>query len=206
MLVFIPLLSYVRYEEDYFETLSFPFIKEKYFYRDVTEYEFVKNATRQGPDLDELILYFGEKKVNVLIGVNTGELFEHISNEYRKNHNGKELPEKKEKEENIIENTPDTTEESSVLRHAEEDEDYSTILEAEKFGYRILYRKKKQNHELVVNNYVYVEYIALGEPHKLCAGIDGHNIAAGHNGKIYFISFDDEIIEQKTTGFGFLFT
>lgn len=187
-----PIISSHRFTDEFFEETFLSF-KTRYYYKDITAYEIV-NASA---GLNELILYFGDKKTSLFIGTNFSEFFELISNEYRKNHNGEELPKKSEVKENIIETVPESVSESPVLRIAEENEDFKILVGAEVPGYRICLRRKKRNHELVINNCVYAEYIALGEEFEIRVRVDGHEISSGNNGDYYTIDFDGENIGKE---------
>lgn len=94
----------------------------------------------------------------------------------------------------------DTVEgDSPVIRMADTDVKSRTLLEAEKSGYRILYRRVKRTNELVVNGRVYDEYEALVEqPHTLVAVIDGHKIEVTYDtlSRMYIL-FDSEVLVKK---------
>ena len=74
-----------------------------------------------------------------------------------------------------------------------------TLLEAEKSGYHIVYRRVKKTNELVVNGRVYDEYEALVEqPHTLIANVDGHKIEVTYdNLSRMYILFDSEVLVKK---------
>lgn len=90
-------------------------------------------------------------------------------------------------------------ENSPVIRMADTDVKSRTLLEAEKNGYRIVYRRVKRTNELVVNGRVYDEYEALVEqPHTLLANVDGHKIEVTYDAlSRMYILFDSEILVKK---------
>ena len=107
-------------------------------------------------------------------------------------------------EEEIVDTTAEVVEEgapvenSPILRAGYLDEKCRVLLEAEKDGLYITYRRVKKTNELVINNNVYDEYTALMEmPHTLCATFAGHKIEAGFDGYRSFIKIDDEIVAKK---------
>ncbi len=91
---------------------------------------------------------------------------------------------------------PDHT---SPLRPADMDGKCRILLEENKDGYRICYRRRNHTNELVINGAVYDEKKGVLEfCHILCAKIDGHHIEAGlDESSCSFICFDDEIIAEK---------
>lgn len=91
-LVFGSLCLLTKYEEDFFETRTLFVIKKRYYYKDVTGYKIEKYHSIKGPDIDELVLYFGEEKISIYIGPNYLKLLDNIKREYRKNHGGAEIP------------------------------------------------------------------------------------------------------------------
>ena len=94
-----------------------------------------------------------------------------------------------------------TTQEDSVrLRIADTMVKSKTLLEAEAFGHKIVYRRVKRVNELVVDGSVYDEYEALLErTHMLTAVIDGHSIAAGLDGSSSrsYIMVDGQTLASK---------
>ena len=99
----------------------------------------------------------------------------------------------------ISENTDDEQENTPILRMADTDVKSRTLLEAEKNGYHIVYRRVKKTNELIVNGRVYDEYEALMEqPHTLLAYIDGHKIEVTYDAlsRMYII-FDSEVLVKK---------
>ena len=94
-----------------------------------------------------------------------------------------------------------TTQEDSVrLRIADTMVKSKTLLEAEAFGHKIVYRRVKRVNELVVDGSVYDEYEALLErTHMLTAVIDGHSIAAGLDGssRRSYIMVDGQTLASK---------
>ena len=72
------------------------------------------------------------------------------------------------------------------------------LLEAEKDGFVITYRRVKKVNELVINNVVYDEYEAIIESaHNLCAVVSNRTIEAGYDGLRSYIKVDGEIIAKK---------
>lgn len=72
---------------------------------------------------------------------------------------------------------------SIPLRRAEEDVKHRVLLEGSYGGHRVVYRRVKRVNELVIDGYVYDEYVALAEmAHCLSARIDGHTIEMGFDG------------------------
>lgn len=88
---------------------------------------------------------------------------------------------------------------SNVLRMADTEVKSRILLEAEKDGYHIVYRRVKRTNELVVNGRVYDEYEAVVEyPHTLTAKLDGHFIEVGCNAASrMFIVFDGVQLAKK---------
>ena len=89
--------------------------------------------------------------------------------------------------------------ESTVyLRRADQDVKSRVLAEARKDGYAITYRRVKKTNELVINGYVYDEYVAVIENvHNLVAVIDNHAIEAGFDGVRSYIKVDGEVIAKK---------
>ena len=108
-------------------------------------------------------------------------------------------------EEEIVDTTAEVVEDgapaenSPILRSGYLDEKYRVLLEAEKDGLYITYRRVKKTNELVINSNVYDEYTALMEmPHTLCATFAGHKIEAGcDTASRSFIKIDGEIVAKK---------
>lgn len=88
---------------------------------------------------------------------------------------------------------------SLIIRMADTDVKSRTLLEAEKSGYRIVYRRVKKTNELVINGRVYDEYEALAEqPHTLLAIVDGHKIEVTYDAlSRMYILFDSEVLVKK---------
>ena len=108
-------------------------------------------------------------------------------------------------EEEIVDTTAETVEDSApvenspILRSGYLDKKCRVLLEAEKDGLYITYRRVKKTNELVINNNVYDEYTALIEmPHTLTATFAGHKIEAGcDTASRSFIKIDGEIVAKK---------
>lgn len=108
-------------------------------------------------------------------------------------------------EEEIVDTTAEIVEDSApvenspILRSGYLDEKCRVLLEAEKDGLYITYRRVKKTNELVINNNVYDEYTALVEmPHALTATFAGHKIEAGcDTASRSFIKIDGEIVAKK---------
>ncbi|MBR6564009.1 MAG: hypothetical protein IKK71_01015 [Clostridia bacterium] len=89
-------------------------------------------------------------------------------------------------------------ENSPVLRMADMDTKAKILLETEKDGFVITYRRVKRVNELVINGSVYDEYEALIEnAHVLVGVVGGRTIEAGFDGFRSFIKIDGEIIAKK---------
>ena len=88
---------------------------------------------------------------------------------------------------------------SAVLRMADMDVKAKILLETEKDGFVITYRRVKRVNELVINGIVYDEKKGIIEfEHNLSAVIDGHKIEAGYDEDSYsYIIFDGERIAEK---------
>ena len=92
----------------------------------------------------------------------------------------------------------DEVQNSAVLRMADLDAKAKILLETQKDGFVITYRRVKRVNELVINGNVYDEYEALIEnSHILIGVVDGHTIEAGFDGFKSQIKFDGEVIAQK---------
>lgn len=91
---------------------------------------------------------------------------------------------------------PDDT---RALRRADMTVRYRTLLSATVMGHTVLYRRVKRTNELVIDGYVYDEYIALCEfPHCLNAVKDGHLIQAGIDITCHsYIALDGQIVCEK---------
>lgn len=89
-------------------------------------------------------------------------------------------------------------ENSPVLRMADMDTKAKILLETEKDGFVITYRRVKRVNELVINGSVYDEYEALLEnAHVLVGVVGGRTIEAGFDGFRSYIKIDGEIIAKK---------
>ncbi len=99
----------------------------------------------------------------------------------------------------VKENGDNQAENSTVIRMADTDVKSRILLEAEKSGYHIVYRRVKKTNELVVNGRVYDEYEALVEqPHTLAANVDGHKIEITYDAlSRMYILFDSEVLVKK---------
>lgn len=115
----------------------------------------------------------------------------------------KKLPEQENSNDDeypyVNENVNNQTDNSTVIKMADPDVKSRTLLEAEKSGYHIVYRRVKKTNELVVNGRVYDEYEALVEqPHTLIANVDGHKIEVTYdNLSRMYILFDSEVLVKK---------
>lgn len=87
---------------------------------------------------------------------------------------------------------------SDFLRMADLDTTAKILLQAEKDGLSIIYRRVKRVNELVINGNVYDEYEALIEyAHNLVGVVDGHTVEAGFDAIRSYINIDGEIIAKK---------
>lgn len=92
---------------------------------------------------------------------------------------------------------------SIPLRNADRTVKERIFLEVNAAGHSIIYRRVKKTNELVIDERVYGEYVALAEmPHNLIAVIDGHIIEAGMNaGSKMYIKVDGEAVVKKQRWF-----
>jgi len=113
---------------------------------------------------------------------------------------------KKLPEEEIIAVTEDTekpaeitdVQSSTLIRIADLDAKAKILLQAEKDGMVIIYRRVKRTNELVINGNVYDEYEALIEkPHNLVGVVGGRTVEAGLDGVRSYIKIDGETIAKK---------
>lgn len=117
----------------------------------------------------------------------------------------KDLPEEEimeETDEDLGEETDacevEAVQNSAILRMADMDAKAKILLETEKDGLVITYRRVKRVNELVINGNVYDEYEALVENvHALVGVVGGRTVEAGHDGFRSYIKVDDEIIAKK---------
>ena len=100
-------------------------------------------------------------------------------------------------EENLTQRTEES-QNSHVIREADNSVKHRAFVEAQVLDYHICYRRVKHTNELVINGNVYDELEGIFEyPHTLKAWIDGHYIAAGYTGTHSFISVDGEKVANK---------
>ncbi len=84
------------------------------------------------------------------------------------------------------------------LRRADMTARHRVLLSTTVDAYEICYRRIKSVNELVINGIVYDEKKGIIEfSHRLHADIDGNSIDAGFDGANSYISFNDEVIEEK---------
>ena len=87
---------------------------------------------------------------------------------------------------------------SPILRTADTSVKSRIFLEIKAYEHTIVYRRVKKVNELVIDGYVYGEYIARLEfPHELTATVDGHIIAVGYNGSMCYIVVDGQQAASK---------
>lgn len=89
---------------------------------------------------------------------------------------------------------------SAPLRIADMTAKSRTLLEYSINGHKILYRRVKRTNELVIDGYVYGEYIALAEfSHELSATLGGHKYTVGFASERQrsFLAVDSAIIFEK---------
>lgn len=86
-----------------------------------------------------------------------------------------------------------------ILRPADMSVKYRTLLDAEYFGHRILYRRIKRVNELVIDGNVYDDVEMLVEPpHALNAYLDGHHFCVGLDGMSQsYLKVDGEKVLKK---------
>lgn len=85
-----------------------------------------------------------------------------------------------------------------IIRAADRDVKHRVLLECEAFGHQICYRRVKKVNELVIDGYVYDEFVAVIEfSHELFAYVDGHAFAVGYNGANSYCKVDGAIIAKK---------
>ena len=101
--------------------------------------------------------------------------------------------------ENSIEEPKKIVPESKPIRIVETDVKAKILLDAEVYGYTIVYRRVKRTNELVINGEVYDEYTALAEmPHMLTANVGDHSFAAGMDNTSHsFIMVDGRVVKTK---------
>ncbi|MBQ8783930.1 MAG: hypothetical protein IJZ57_09210 [Clostridia bacterium] len=92
-----------------------------------------------------------------------------------------------------------TDADSQILRMADTDVKFRTLIEAEHQGHLIAVRRVKRTNELVIDGKVYDEYEALAEfAHTLRATINGKRIEAGFDGASkMFIYVDGALVAKK---------
>jgi len=87
---------------------------------------------------------------------------------------------------------------SNALRAADTSVKARILLELKAFDHVIVYRRVKKVNELVIDGYVYDEYVARIEmPHVLTANVDGHAIAVGYNGSVSYATVDGQQAATK---------
>jgi hypothetical protein len=103
-----------------------------------------------------------------------------------------------ENEEAFGEEVVEEVQNSKHLRMADMDAKARILLQTEKDGLAITYRRVKTVNELVINGAVYDEYVARIElAHKLVAVVDGREIEAGFDGNRSYLKIDNEVVEKK---------
>lgn len=111
------------------------------------------------------------------------------------------LPEEDEALEGVEPETEEKTQavDSAFKRTAEIGVKNRVLAEAQVEIYTIVYRRVGKVNELVVNGYVYDEYVAFTEfAHELKAVVGGHEIVAGFDGGINsYIKFDGKQVAKK---------
>ncbi len=92
----------------------------------------------------------------------------------------------------------DNLSDSPILRTADFSVKSKTLLECDYLNHKIIYRRVKRVNELVIDGYVYAEYIALVEfSHTLYAAVGGHTFYAGLQFNRSFIAVDGITLKQK---------
>lgn len=88
---------------------------------------------------------------------------------------------------------------SVPLRRAAENVKCRIFLEKQVQDYHICYRRVKRTNELVINGYVYDEYVALLEfAHALYASLDGHSFEVGFDTENYsYIKYDGRCLVRQ---------
>ena len=88
---------------------------------------------------------------------------------------------------------------SPILRRADMEIKFRTLLAFDAHGHKVLYRRVKKTNELVIDGYVYAEYVALLErTHDLTAIVDGHEFSVGFDGMgASYGMADGEIVLEK---------
>ena len=89
---------------------------------------------------------------------------------------------------------------SPILRRADMEIKFRTLLAFDAHGHKVLYRRVKRVNELVIDGYVYAEYTALFEKtHDLTAIVDAHEFSVGFDGMgASYGVVDGEILAEKT--------
>ena len=89
---------------------------------------------------------------------------------------------------------------SSPLRIADIEAKSRILLEDTLFGHKVIYRRVKKTNELIIDNYVYAEYVAWAEmSHMLSANIGGHTISAGYDSMASksYLMYDGRTVKEK---------
>ena len=102
-------------------------------------------------------------------------------------------------EETATQELVDNLENSIALRIAEQDVKHRVLLETVALGHKICYRRVKKVNELVIDGYVYSQYVATVEfAHALTAKIDGHTIEVGFDGMSHsYLKIDGNTVMTK---------
>lgn len=108
-----------------------------------------------------------------------------------------EVPESANIADDFVEEKPSRPD-SPILRTADKTVKSRVFVEVKAYGHTIVYRRVKKVNELVIDGYVYGEYIArLEMPHVLTAYVDGHDIAVGYNGSASYAVIDGQQVASK---------
>ena len=97
--------------------------------------------------------------------------------------------------------TNETLGNSTPLRIADLSIKSKTFIEYNYNGHKIIYRRVKKTNELVIDNYVYGEYVAWAEfSHTLTAILDGYTYTVGYDARMSktFLNINDISIIEKT--------
>lgn len=89
---------------------------------------------------------------------------------------------------------------STPLRAADLSAKHRILLEDTVYGHKVIYRRVKKTNELIIDNYVYAEYIAWAEmAHMLTANLDGHAFAVGFDsvGAKSYLMVDGRTVKEK---------
>ena len=199
-----PVLHYYSFDESGFERNLF-FTKKQFRYEEITGCEF-KSGYKIGK---HYIFNLGvARDVHFTEWINVRKFILAACEKYRAFHNGMEIPgiesfpdfEKYVLKENIFKKEDSLSPDSNYLRPAETNVKERIFLETDTAGHHVCYRRVGRVNELVIDGFVYDEYVKLMEfSHELSADVGGYNITAGFDSKTAesYIAVDGICIDKK---------